>query len=109
MSAAYQPVPTIAQRKALQRDHERRYRDAAIGEYRAAQLRYEMERLSKQPEPAQFCAVARDEDEGPALFGMVDAIRAEFGPLWPVWAAAYFMFIAAGLVALVAILWSVFA
>ena len=58
----YQPVPTIAQRRALAADHAKRYRDVqAMADFHAARLRYE----ERQPEPCQFCAVEDEADEYP--------------------------------------------
>ena len=70
----YQPVPTLAQRKALHSDHAKRYAvrqyrevqdaefDEAVAEFHAARIRYELSHLAQQPEPANFCAV---EEEAP--------------------------------------------
>lgn len=69
---AFQPVPTLAQRRALTADHAKRHgieqylavqalaMEAAIADFQAERLRYELERLNLQPEPAQCCAVVED-------------------------------------------------
>lgn len=45
---AYQPVPTIAQRRALAADFAKRYRDVqAIADFQAARLRYEIDRSER--------------------------------------------------------------
>jgi hypothetical protein len=60
----YQPAPTLAQRRALAADFNRRhpvrqYRDnQAIADFQAARLRY------IQPEPCQFCAVPTPGEDG---------------------------------------------
>jgi hypothetical protein len=61
----YQPVPTIAQRKALHADHAKRYarqyrdnQDEAIGDFRVVQLRY-VERAAGE----SCCGAEVDEDE----------------------------------------------
>ena len=96
----YQPVPTATQQRELERWVSRHY---PVRQYEQAQA------LISPVEAAGVacCATDRDEDEAPALLGLIDALSDEFGPLWPVWAAAYFVFIAAGLVGLVAIVWSI--
>ena len=75
-SLPYQPVPTVHQRRELERllvaDHAKRYPirqyrdvqdaefDEAVAEFHAARLRYELSRLDQQPEPANFCAVEEE-------------------------------------------------
>jgi hypothetical protein len=60
----YQPVPTIAQRKALHSDFERHYPirkysdNQAIADFQAARMRYE------QPESVNFCAVPTPGEDG---------------------------------------------
>ena len=42
----------------VQQDAER---DEAIAAFQLARVRYELDRLARQPEPAQFCAVVEEE------------------------------------------------
>lgn len=48
----------------IQQDAER---DEAIAAYQLARVRYELDRLARQPEPAQFCAVVEEPTARPAL------------------------------------------
>lgn len=72
MSApAYQPVPTAAQQRELERWVQRKYPvrqyrdnlDESIADFRVVQLRYE----ERQPEPCQLGAVEDESPEGPLL------------------------------------------
>src|SRR5690349_16876428 len=98
---AYQPVPTAGQQRELERWVQRKYPvrqyrdnvDSAIADFQAARLRYE----ERQPEPCQFCAEP-DEDAPPALFGLVDIWRSEFGAAWPLWIGGWTLLLAAGAV-----------
>ena len=110
----YQPVPTIAQRRALAADHAKRYRDnQAIADFQAARLRYELARLHNQPSEDVLRAAGEsccgtDEDAPPALFGLVDIWRSEFGAAWPLWIGGWTLLLAAGAVSFVALVWSYF-
>lgn len=84
-----QRIPTQAENAAM----VRRSRNHTIRQQRGLERYVEIQ--ADAPEPVNFCAVEPE----PAMLGMFDAMRDEFGVTWPLWISAWIalVLISAGL------------